>query len=187
MKALLEKKGNVKNNLTDLNKILDELRTAFDHSFSAAIETTAEAMEHVLLFSLGEVCYAIPLYYTQEVLKVPYITRVPHAPPVIAGIMNLNGEIVSVCRISHILDMPSSETQTESRVLVTKNLPYTTGIFVDAVHGILSVSEQQIQPILSTISAGKADFIRGEFYTEDKLVILLDMKKLTSAPEMQIR
>ncbi len=174
-------------NFIDLNKVLTELRTSFDHSFSMATETSVEVMEHVLLFSLCQASYAIPLHYTQEVLKVPYITKVPLAPPVIAGIMNLNGEIVSVCHVSHILDMPPSEIKEESRVLVTKNLGYPTGILVDAVQGIVSISEQQIQPTLSTISSGKAEFIRGEFYIKDKLVILLDMEKLTTAPEMQIR
>jgi len=74
----------------------------------------------------------------------------------------------------------------ESRIIVTKNLTFTTGILVDTIQGVFSVSETDIQPPLNTLTPVKAEFIQGEFYMNDKLVIMLNMKRISSSKEMQI-
>lgn len=169
-----------------LENSLDELRKSFDESFSVAPKLNQGRYEKALLFHLAQESYAVPLNHIQEVLNIPHITRVPGAPRIILGIINLKGVIVSVTCVHHLLELPVPEKTSRSRLLITKNLPFTTAFLVDRVQSVVNLREDQVQPPLSTLSSNKSEFIKGEFYTGEKLSILLDMERLMSSPQLQV-
>ena len=166
---------------------LEELRTSFDQSFTFAPKEENVKYHHLILFTIAQEHFALPLNYVQEVLKVPYIVKVPCAPPAILGIMNLNGVIVSVSSVHHIFDLPQSETTAMSRVIVTKNLKFQTGLLVDSIKCVMKVKQEDVQPPLTTLSTTTAECLEGEFYVNDDLVILLDMERFVTSPKIQVK
>ncbi|MGK5095332.1 chemotaxis protein CheW [Deltaproteobacteria bacterium TL4] len=167
---------------------LDHLRKSFDHSFSLPPATNKIKRTQVLIFTLANEHYAVPLSYVQEIIKVTHISKVPCTPPVILGIMNLNGELISISDIHHFFDLRAQASDPANRrIIVTKNLPFKTGMLVDSIERTLALDEKEIQPPLSTLNTIKSEFIQGVFYSHDKLVVLLAMKNLMNSPEMQIK
>ncbi len=175
----------MKDDLALTNDLL-ELRKAFNKSFSVAPQIETEEMDQAVVFTLSKESYAINTNFTRVIIKIPHITKIPCAPSVIVGIINLNGVIVSVSDIRSILGVSANEITSESRIIVTKNLHYTTGILVDSIKSVVFVKQKDIQPPISTISAVKAELIQGEFYLKDKLVTLLNMERLSKSNEMKV-
>ncbi len=61
----------------------------------------------------------------------------------------------------------------------------TTGVLVDSVSSVLSVPEDSIQPVLSTIPEEESEFLKGEVrLTDGRLIGLLDLEKIMSCDRM---
>ena len=78
--------------------------------------------------------YGIPVTQVREVLRHGHVTRVPGAPPLVRGIVNVRGAVVTVLELSVLLRAPRAVT-TSSVVL----LEYGTrliGLAVDAVRDV---------------------------------------------------
>lgn len=173
--------------VSTLSTSLEDLRKSFDQSFSIAPEHETAIQEQVLVFTLSQEYYAISLNFIQEVIKVPYITKIPCSPTVIMGIVNLNGEIISISDIHQFFELPKAVITSDSRIIVTKNLPFKTGLLVDTLQSVVAIKKEDIQPPLSTLNTIKTEFIQGNFYVEGKLVIFLNMEELTASSEMEIK
>jgi len=165
---------------------LEELRNSFDQSFSIDPEIEKNNLQKALQFHLSGESYAIPLMYIREVRKISHITKVPCAPSIIVGMINLNGEIVSVSNICNLLELSESKITSQSRLIITNNLGFTTALLVDSIQGLIDIKEDEIQPPISTLSSTKAEYIHGGIYCNDKLLILLNMEKLFQSSEMQV-
>src|SRR4051812_32450159 len=70
-------------------------------------EEAAPAAERVpyLGFLLGDEIFGLPLAQLREVCKLTRLRRVPAAPPGVAGLVNLRGEIVCALDTSAILGL----------------------------------------------------------------------------------
>jgi len=93
-------------------------------------------VRHVLFTVGGERC-ALPLQAVREVVLPPSSwTRVPRAPPAVAGVMNLRGRVVLVARLDALLDAPGTGGAGAERVLLLDRGRRDLGLLVGAVQGI---------------------------------------------------
>jgi len=64
-----------------------------------------------------EICnehYALDISLTREIVEMVPITPVPRAPPHIAGIINLRGEITNIINLNQILNLKeNAERETQ--------------------------------------------------------------------------
>lgn len=177
---------NNNNELVSLQQTIEELRQSFDQGFCAAPAIQSVDTIQVLIFDLAHERYAIPLEYIQEVIVNPLITIIPGAPAVIAGIINLRGEIISVSSIHPLFELKSPALADIAQLIIIKGLRYNTAIAVDLIRCTAFVEESKLQPALSTLATDKAELLMGSFRHDGHLVVFLHMEKLIEAPEMQI-
>ena len=57
-------------------------------------------------FYLGEQCYGLDVLNVQEIVRSQPLTRVPLAHPVVRGLINLRGQIVTAIDLRRRLDLP---------------------------------------------------------------------------------
>lgn len=65
-------------------------------------------MLKVLCFKSGHNLYGIETRYVKEINRHPEITVIPLAPGVMAGIMNLRGQVVSLLDFAALLGVPAT-------------------------------------------------------------------------------
>ena len=93
-------------------------------------------MRHVLFSVGGERC-GLPLQSVREVVLAPQaFTRVPRAPEVVAGVMNLRGRVVLVVKLGGRLGTAAPGTPATERVLLLDRGRRDLGLLVTAVEGI---------------------------------------------------
>lgn len=143
----------------------------------------------VLEFSLNNEQFAFPLQWVGEVCRVAEITVIPGTPDFVKGVVNLRRKIYSVIDLATLLKLPAPDTVAANSVTprATKNsaadyLLLTLisaqmgfAVVIDSLNGVKSLSMQQLQTSLPTLSGVQADYFKG--VTIDHLVVL-DAEKL---------
>lgn len=144
---------------------------------------TALAGKHIT-FRVGDECYALHIHVVREILGLLPITRVPHAPPDVRGVVNLRGRVIAVTDLRRKFQTPSQE-DTDQTVIIVTQLPQevgeageagetTLGLVVDEVIEVADLRPEDIQlpPSLDSESVG---FLAGTAHVEGTLVFLLDL------------
>lgn len=79
---------------------------------------TSVATNSYLTFSLGEEKFAVPVDCVQEVVELEQVTKVPHAPEYMLGIINLRGKVLPLLDTRLKLGLSKTVPTRKSRVLV---------------------------------------------------------------------
>lgn len=139
----------------------------------------------VVQFQLSGTSYAIDIKTAREIVEMMPITPVPRAPPHIAGIINLRGEITNIMNLSRLMGL-NSENQKEGQKIIVL-VPEAAGgsiigLIVDDVHSVLQVNQDDIDKMDASIS--KEAYVKGIIKTgasgdgKKDLVIWIDIEKL---------
>lgn len=66
-------------------------------------------LQLALEFTLARERYALPLTAVQEVHEIALLKRVPKAPPVIAGLLDVRGRVVTLFELLRVFDLEGDE------------------------------------------------------------------------------
>jgi purine-binding chemotaxis protein CheW len=136
--------------------------------------------EQIVGLRLGGEEYGIGISEVQEIILVGEITRLPHVPDYIRGLINLRSSIIPVIDLRRRFGFEIQSDTPETRVVVVSAHDKTFGLLVDAVTEVLRVEQDQKSPLPSTISAECGPFFTGLIQLEDRLITLLNVDKVLS-------
>ncbi len=88
----------------------------------------------VLVVSGAGRTYGIPVTQAREVVRVSRVARVPGAPPVVRGLINVRGAVVTVLELSVLLG--AERAVTSPSVVLLEYGTRLIGLAVDAVHDV---------------------------------------------------
>lgn len=143
-----------------------------------AIRTTAPVtVERYCTFWVGEQLYGIEIGSVREVLKSQRTTPVPTASPIIGGLINLRGEIVTAIDLRTRLELPPRTSGTSMSVVVSLE-GEVVSLVVDSVGDVVDLSPTAIQPTPATVHPHISELMIGVFRQPDGLVQILDAKRL---------
>lgn len=129
-------------------------------------------------FCLGQEVYGLPLRQLREVARVTRIRSVPGAPPSVAGLVNLRGEIICALNPKAILGFSETAPGETPFLVVLHGSEEPLGLVVDSIADIFSVSPDQIESPLATWPPERAQFFVGTVRVQDGLMGVLDLAKV---------
>ncbi|PKM87407.1 MAG: chemotaxis protein CheW [Firmicutes bacterium HGW-Firmicutes-12] len=138
--------------------------------------------EQVVVFKLGQEEYALPISEVREIINYSGLTKIPNAPLYMEGIINLRGSIVPVINLASRFDRPFT-LGVEPKVIIIETGEHNIGVIVNEVTEVLRLNEENIEPV-PVITKNNAT-IRGIGKMNDRLLILLSLKRLFSDQELQ--
>jgi len=153
----------------------------FADQLGASAPTAVEPEErqlHLVVFSLDREQFAVPIELVREVVRVTDITRVPHAPEHIRGVMNLRGRILPVLDLRTRLGLEATELTPRSRVVVVEIERRVVGLLVDAVAQVTRVGERLVTSPPDEVRAAGQGAITGVARAGERLLMLLDAARL---------
>src|SRR3546814_13814515 len=83
---------------------------------AAGADTFGET-EDFVTFTIADQLFGIPVLKVQDVLSAHNITRIPLAPPEIAGSLNLRGRIVTALAVRLRLGLPTREREKSTSIV----------------------------------------------------------------------
>ncbi|MFZ6861273.1 chemotaxis protein CheW [Undibacterium sp. Ji67W] len=137
-----------------------------------------------LAFTLGNEEYGIHILKVQEIRGYEAVTRIANAPEFLKGVINLRGIIVPVVdmRIKFNLGSPTYDQFT---VVIILNIEgRIVGMVVDSVSDVTTLLPEQVRPSPEMGTTFNTEFLIGLGTLEDRMLILVDIDKLMSSPEM---
>jgi purine-binding chemotaxis protein CheW len=151
--------------------------------------TNAEIVDHImplefLLFTLHTEEYGIDIQKVQEIRGYDMVTRIANSPDYIKGVVNLRGVIVPIIdlRVKFNLGTP---TYDEFTVVIILNLKgRITGMVVDSVSDVTTLSPEQLRPVPETTAGGESDYMIGIGVVDERMLILIDIERLLRADEI---
>jgi purine-binding chemotaxis protein CheW len=146
-------------------------------SQKATTQPTVEMDDFVSVFVANQM-FGIPVLTVQDVLGPQRITRVPLAPPEVAGSLNLRGRIVTAFDVRTRLKLPTrTETKPCMSVVVEHHGEFYS-LMVDAVGEVLSLPRSDFERNPATLDEIWRSASLGIYRLQDKLLVILDVAKL---------
>lgn len=137
--------------------------------------------EFVTMFLSGQM-FGIPVLTVRDVLGPQKITRIPLAPPEVAGSLNLRGRIVTAIDVRMRLNLTKREDGPDSKsmsVVVDIN-GELYALRVDSVGEVLSLPAASFERNPPTLDLLWREYSTGIYRLEDKLLVILDVPRLLS-------
>lgn len=137
-------------------------------------------------FTVGEGLFGLEVGRVQEVLRSSTATRIPLARPLIRGLLNLRGQIVLAVDLRLCLGLGPAPPGSSAMNLVLATDDGPVSFVVDAIHDVVDVDPIAIQPPPDNLDAPRRALVRGTFFLDDRLALLLDadaVLALIDAPE----
>lgn len=133
---------------------------------------------HLVVFRIEREEYAVPIGHVREVVRVGDITRVPHAPPNIRGVMNLRGRILPIMELRTRLGIEAAELTGRSRVVVVDVSRRAVGLLVDSVGQVARVAESKVSAPPDEVRSAAGDGVTGVARVGERLLLLLDLERV---------
>lgn len=137
-----------------------------------------EEQIQVVAFQLGQEEYAADILDVLEINRLLNITRVPRADANIEGVINLRGNIIPIINLHRRFGLEALGDDDEQRIIVFQFDEVKAGIIVDRVSEVLHLNRSQIEASERVYNAMDSDFINGIAKVDDRLLILLNVKRL---------
>ena len=127
--------------------------------------------------------YTIPILKVQEIVNLPNVTKLPQASDYLEGVTNLRGKIIPIINLKKMVGLPSESPG--EKVIVISSGRITFGILVDGITGVISIEENEIESAANFMNT-LIDQIEGVARRNDRLVVLLDTKKLIPMEDLDM-
>ncbi|UJX42478.1 chemotaxis protein CheW [Desulfovibrio sp. JY] len=151
-------------------------------------ENAASASRRYLTLTLGQgSCFAIDIFAVREILDFTDITRVPHMPPAMCGMVDVRGEAVPVMDLGQRLGLGPVEQTINTRIVImeqaTQGKIRLIGGLTESVKEVLELDAANIVPPPAMGMAADTACVQGISRHGDQFVIVLDTQRLFSLDE----
>ncbi|HUI53827.1 MAG TPA: chemotaxis protein CheW [Bryobacteraceae bacterium] len=136
----------------------------------------SKAGQTVLLatFFVRDALCALDATGIQEVIRVGALTPVRHAPPEVAGIVNLRGRIVTILDLGLRLGFAKAVPSSDSRIFIIEDRNEFVGLLVDRVDEVVEVERDQWQAPPANVRWGQGRFFQAVCRTRGRVITILD-------------
>src|SRR5262245_2044488 len=142
-----------------------------------------------LAFFVGDEEYGVPLARVTEIAPDEGLTRVPGAPELLLGILDVRGVPVAVVDLGRKFGVPAPKRATRKSLVVVEAVmggrEALVAIAADRISRVIEPSPEDVLPLPPLSSAIRAPFVRGIVRSERGFVLLLDLELALSATEQE--
>ena len=135
--------------------------------------------QQVLTFVLGNETYGVDILRVQEIRGFTAVTKIPHAPSHVLGVLNLRGSIVPIVDLRMRFSLERAEYNAVTVIIVLSVQSSTGrrdfGVVVDGVSDVVDVNKAEVRPAPELGSASATEYILGLVPVADRMVVLLDI------------
>ena len=128
-------------------------------------------------FYLNELLFGIELRRVQEVLRYVGMTPVPLAPPVVSGLINLRGQIVTAIDLRRRLDLKPRPTGAQPMNVVVRSEDGSVSLLVDEIGDVVEVQEESFEQPPETLHGKLRTVILGVHKLDHRLMHVLDTER----------
>lgn len=137
-------------------------------------------MTQYVTFQVADCLYGVDVAHVQEVLRPQPRTPSPLAPPTVAGLVNLRGQVVLAVDLRERLMLPARDGD-EPMMVVVRVGAETISLLVDHIGEVVTVGPETFAEPPETLPVAMRQVVRGAHRLPDKLLLVLDVEQAAAA------
>jgi purine-binding chemotaxis protein CheW len=145
---------------------------------AAPTRTLVDENDEFVSITVADQLFGIPVLQVQDVLGPQRITRIPLAPPEVAGSLNLRGRIVTAIDLRTRLRLPRLPEGKTGMSVVVDYGGELYSVMVDAVGEVLSLNADSAERNPATLDPIWRDVSAGIYRLDKSLLIVLDVARV---------
>jgi purine-binding chemotaxis protein CheW len=149
---------------------------------AGADKSAAGTSEQYLTFMLAGEEYGVDILRVQEIKGWDKVTRIPHTPEYVLGVINLRCAVVPIFDLRRRFGLETTEFGPKTVVIVVRvagaHDERTVGMVVDAVSEVYNVAVNDTKPPPDVCGNVDTIFVKALATVEEKMLILLDIDRL---------
>ncbi|OGV77773.1 MAG: chemotaxis protein CheW [Methylotenera sp. RIFCSPLOWO2_02_FULL_45_14] len=137
--------------------------------------------DFLVIFTLDDQHYALSLPTVGRVVRIVAITPLPNAPDIILGVVNFQGQVISVINVRRRFCLPEREIAISDQLLVAHTARRPVALVADAVLDVIACEAQSL--ITAENILPKIEYVEGVVKLSDGLILIHDLDKFLSLEE----
>jgi len=122
--------------------------------------------------------FGLDVRKVQEIIRYQEMTRVPLAPPVVRGLINLRGQIVTAIDLRRRLELDDRPADRPPVNVVLHTDDGAVSLLVDEIGDVLHVPAAAFERPPETLRGAARELIQGAYKLHDRLLLVLDTDKV---------
>ncbi|MGA2565546.1 MAG: chemotaxis protein CheW [Pseudolabrys sp.] len=141
-------------------------------------ETAKRNLTEYVTAMIGGHLFGLPIVRVQDVFIPERLTRVPLAPPEIAGVLNLRGRIVTLIDLRRCFGLGRRGDGHAPMAIGVESRAESYGLLIDSVGEVLKLDDTAREPNPINLDARLARVSAGIFRLDGQLLIVVDVDRV---------
>jgi purine-binding chemotaxis protein CheW len=138
-------------------------------------------IDKVVVFTVDDLMYALPLHNVTRVVYAFEISKLPKAPDIIAGIINLRGQILPVVDLRKRFGLEGREIIPDDNFIIARTKKREIALWINEVKEIKEIEPGRYTDIKASLPY--AEFIKGVAKIEDDIILIYDLEQCLNLTE----
>lgn len=164
------------------NDVIKEA-VARQQSGDKKLAAESKVLGKVMTFHIGDQIYGIEIAYVVEIIEMQHITKIPHVPSYIKGIINVRSKVVPIVDIRARFGKPEIPYTSRTCIIILAMGEISVGIIVDSVADVEDIHSSDISATPENKSVNTNEFIQYMIRSGNDVKLILDVAKLLDEQE----
>lgn len=134
-------------------------------------------LKQYIAFEIDDEIYAVDVLFVESIERMTQITRVPHSPPEVLGVINLRGDVMPVMSARRMLGYEEKTADDATRIAILRYDECRIGMIVDRVTEILNIPQDGVLWGGEALDGKRKVVISGLINFGDKPVMIVDIPR----------
>ena len=143
-----------------------------------AMENSNRNLGEYVTAMVGGQLFGLPIQRVQDVFAPERVTRVPLAPPEVAGVLNLRGRIVTLIDLRHQLGLEHSAQRGPGMAIGVELRGESYGLLIDSIGEVLKLDDDAREPNPPNLDPALARMSAGIYRLDGQLLMVLEVDRL---------
>ena len=135
----------------------------------------------LLVFMLDNQSYALALSAVERVVRAVEVTRLPAAPEIVAGVINVQGRIIPVVSLRLRFGLPEKAIALSDQLVLIQTSKWTLALVADEVTGVIECPDENL--IKKEDILPGADYVTGVVKLKKGMVLIADIESFLRLDE----
>ena len=128
-------------------------------------------------FYVDGLFFGVDVLRVQEVIRYQEMTRVPLASPVVSGLINLRGQIVTAIDLRRRLVLSDRAPDQLPMNVVVRTDDGAVSLLVDEIGDVLEIDPTTYERPPETLTGVARELVRGVYKLKDRLLLIIDTEQ----------
>jgi purine-binding chemotaxis protein CheW len=136
-------------------------------------------IDSYIVFTVCGQSFCLSVRFVKSILELPKVFTVPQAPPYIAGVVNVDGEVIPLINAGIKMKMTSVHTTENPTIIVLERIlggkSQKLSLLIDEVQEVLDFNEYDLQPLPTSKFEFDERLVDGMYKTDSDFIMQINV------------